>query len=197
VTTAACPGFKVAGKLPPETEKPVPEIESELIVTATVPLEVIVTDFVTAVPTDTLPNDNDVADRLNAGVAAFSCNAKLCDELLPFAVRVAVCAVLTEATFAVKPTVDAPAGTNTLAGTVTELLLLARETLRPPVGAGPDKLTEHPFAREPVIELLLQDNALTVEVVVVPVPLKLTLAVGALLEMVSCPVDALAVVGSN
>ena len=185
----------MAGKPPPQTEKPVPEIESELIVTAIVPLEVIVTDFVTAVPTATLPNDSDVADRVNAGVAAFSCKAKFCDEPFSFAVTVAVCAVLTEATVAVKAAVDAPAGTDTLAGTVTELLLLASDTPRPPVGAGPDKLTVHPSAREPVIELLVQDNALTVGVVVVPVPLKLTVAGVALFEMVSCPVDALAVVG--
>ena len=65
----------MAGKVPPETEKPVPEIESELIVTAAVPLEVAVTDFVTAVPTATFPNDTEVALRLNAGTAAFSCIA--------------------------------------------------------------------------------------------------------------------------
>ena len=65
----------MAGKVPPETEKPVPEIESELTVTATVPLEVAVTDFVTAVPTVTLPNDREVALRLKAGTAAFNCIA--------------------------------------------------------------------------------------------------------------------------
>ena len=105
--------------------------------------------------------------------------------------------MLTEATFAVNVAVEALAPTDTLAGTVTELLLLASEMLKPPVGAGPDKLTEHVSAREPVIELLLQDNALTVGVIDVPVPLRLTVAVGALLAMVSWPVDAAAVVGSN
>jgi hypothetical protein len=65
----------VAGKVAPETEKPVPETESELMVTAIVPLEVAVTDFVTAVPTATLPNDREVALRLNVGTAAFSCTA--------------------------------------------------------------------------------------------------------------------------
>jgi hypothetical protein len=65
----------VAGKLPPETENPAPEIESELMVTAAVPLEVTVTDLATAVPTDTLPNVSDVAFRVSAGVAAFSCSA--------------------------------------------------------------------------------------------------------------------------
>lgn len=63
------------GNPPPETENPVPEIESELMVTATVPLEVTVTDLVTAVPTETLPNESEVALRLSAGVAAFNCRA--------------------------------------------------------------------------------------------------------------------------
>jgi hypothetical protein len=62
----------VAGRFPPETENPVPVVESELIVTAAVPLEVTVTDFVTAVPTATLPKSSEVAFRVSAGVAAFS-----------------------------------------------------------------------------------------------------------------------------
>lgn len=45
-----------AGKLPPDTEKPAPLVESDLIVTGTLPVEVTVTDFVTAVPTATSPN---------------------------------------------------------------------------------------------------------------------------------------------
>jgi hypothetical protein len=68
VNTAAWPGFKVAGKLPPETENPVPLIASALMVTAAVPLEVTVTDLVTAVPTATLPNDNEAALRLKDAV---------------------------------------------------------------------------------------------------------------------------------
>ena len=47
------------------------------------------------------------------------------------------------------------------------------------------------------MDVLLQDNALTVGVTVVPVPLKLIVAVGALLAMVNCPVSELAVVGLN
>ena len=62
----------MTGKLPPVTENSVPEIESELIVTGAVPLDVSVTDFVTAVPTETLPNDSVVALAVRAGVAAFS-----------------------------------------------------------------------------------------------------------------------------
>lgn len=47
-------------------------IESELIVTAAVPLEVTVTDFETDVPTVTLPNASEVVLSVNAGTAAFS-----------------------------------------------------------------------------------------------------------------------------
>jgi hypothetical protein len=187
----------VTGKLPPETEKPVPEIESELIVTATVPLDVTVTDFVTAVPTDTLPNDSDVAFRVRAGVAALSCRETACEVLPVVAVSVTDCALVTEAAFAVNVAVAAPAGTDTLAGTVTTLLLLARETLTPPVGADPDKLTVHESASDPVIVLLLQPTALTFGNTDEPVALRLTIAAGALLEMVNCPLAVFAVVGSN
>jgi hypothetical protein len=62
----------VSGKFPPETVNPAPVIESELMVAATVPLEVTVTDFDTDVPTDTFPKDSEVVLKLNAGVAAFS-----------------------------------------------------------------------------------------------------------------------------
>ena len=58
----------MTGKLPPETVNPVPEIESALMDTAEVPLEVRVTDFVTAVPTETLPNAREVELRLIEGV---------------------------------------------------------------------------------------------------------------------------------
>lgn len=51
-----------------------------------VPLEVTVTDLETAVPTETFPKASDVALKLMAGVAAFSCRATLFEP----AVRVAV-----------------------------------------------------------------------------------------------------------
>jgi hypothetical protein len=111
------------------------------------------------------------------------------------AVNVMVCALVTEATFAVNVPVVAPAGTDRLAGTVTALPLLASDTLMPPVGAALDKLTVHASASDPVIELLLQFTALTVGVTAVPVALRLTAGVEALLEIVNCPVAELAVVG--
>jgi hypothetical protein len=48
---------------------------------------------------------------------------------------------------------------------------------------------------EPVIDVLPHEIPLTVGAVDVPVPLRLTLAVDALLEMLSWPVTELAVVG--
>ena len=132
-STVACPGFSVVGRFPPETENPVPEIESELMVTAAVPLEVTVTDLETAVPTETLPNARDVELRLSVGTAAFSCRAKLCEELFELAVTVAVCAAVTAATLALKDALEAPPATVTLAGTDTAPALLARLTLCPPL----------------------------------------------------------------
>ena len=80
----------MAGKLPPVTENPVPEIASALMVTAAVPLEVSVTDFVTAVPTATFPNANEVALAVRDAVVALSFTAKLFDEPFAFADKVAV-----------------------------------------------------------------------------------------------------------
>lgn len=150
----------MAGKLPPETENPVPVIESDFIATATVPLAVTVTDFVTAVPTKTFPNGSEVALRLNAGTAAFSCKAKVRDVELELAANVAACDVLTEATLAVNDAADAPEATITLAGTVTALSLLDRVTLNPLDGAAELSDTVHAVEPAPVNELLPHENAL-------------------------------------
>ena len=130
--TSACPGFSVAGRLPPDTENPAPEIESELIVTATLPLEVNVTDLVTAVPTDTLPNASDVVLRLIAGTAAFRVSATLLDEAFAVAVSVAVCAVVTDDICAGNEAEEEPAVIVMLVGIDTALVLLASATLVPP-----------------------------------------------------------------
>ena len=58
--------------------------------TATVPLEVTVMDFETAVPTETFPNASEVTFSVNAGVAAFNCSATLFEDEFELAVRVAV-----------------------------------------------------------------------------------------------------------
>lgn len=156
----------MVGKLPPETVNPVPEIESELMVTAAVPLDVTVTDLETAVPTETLPKASEVALRERDGVAAFNCRAALCEEEFEVAVSVADWAVVTEATVAVKAAVEAPAATVTLAGTVTALSLLASVTTWPPVGAAPDRLTEQESDSAPVIDVLPHETALSIGEVV-------------------------------
>ena len=109
--------------------KPAPDIESELMVTAAVPFDVSVTDFVTAVLTDTFPKAKDVVLRLREAVAAFKPIAKLFEEAFAAAVTLAVCAVPTADIFAVKDAVDAPDATVTLAGTVTAVVLLESVTL--------------------------------------------------------------------
>ena len=158
-------------------------IESELMVTAAVPLEVKVTDLVTAVPTETLPNDNDVALRLNAGTAAFSCIAKALDAPFALAAIVADCEVLTEATFAVNDAVEAPEATVMLVGTVTALLLLATVTPRPPDGAAELSETEQVVVLAPVKELPPHESALIEGAKSDADPLKLMVVV---LEDVPC-----------
>jgi hypothetical protein len=191
------PGFKVAGRLTADAEKPLPVMAIEFTVTAALPLEESVTVWVVELLTTTPPNEMLVALAVSAAVAALSCRARVLAVLAVVAVRVADWELLTEATLAVKAALVAAAGTVTAAGTDTALSLLARLTLTPPVGAEPDRLTVHASASEPVMEVLLQETALTVGATVVPVPLRLTEAAGALLAMVNCPVDALAAVGSN
>lgn len=187
----------MAGRLNDETEKPLPVTVTEFTVTGAVPVEVIVNVCVVALLTTMGPNEMLLAFRLRTGVAALSCNDADFDVLPEVAVKMTVCALVTAATFAENDALVAVAGTVIETGTPTAPLLLVIETLSPPVGAEPDRLTVQLSTSDPVIETLLQDSALTVGAIVVPVPLRLTVAEGALLEMVSWPVDALAVVGSN
>lgn len=151
----------MTGKLPPETVKPVPEIESALIETAVLPLEVSVTDFVTAVPTDTLPNASEVVLRLSDGVPMAELEPlSLIEVALDVdpcvAVRVTVCEAVTAATAAEKDALVAPEGTDTEAGTATALLLLARLTARPVLGAAPLRVTEQLSVPAPIMDVLEQ-----------------------------------------
>jgi hypothetical protein len=194
---AVCPGFNVTGVASPVAPNREPATEIEEIVTGPVPEEVSVTACVAVLFTTTPPNETVVALRVSAGAAAFSCNEATFAVLPDVAVTVTVCALVTEDAFAVKAVLVAVAGTVTELGTVTALLLLVMDTLTPPVGAEPDKLTVHESASDPVMVVLLQDTALTDGTTVLPVPLRLTVALGALLEKVSCPVEELALNGSN
>lgn len=148
--------------------------------------------------TTTAPNATLLALMVSAGVAAFNCRATLFEELPEVALNVADCAVVTDATAAVNDALLAVAGTVTEPGTATALLLLAIATVTPPLGAVPDRETEHESLIAPVIEVLPQETALTVGADDVPVPLRLTDGLDdALLEIVSCPVVEAALAGSN
>jgi len=190
-------GFRVSGKVAPDTVKPAPVRLTELIVNAAVPLEARVTDCAEGVFRFTLPKERLPAFRVSAGRAAFNCKAKLADWLPAATVSVANCADVTAETVAVKPALVALAGIVTVAGKLTAGLLLDRAKVIPPLGAAPFSETVQESDPAPVIAELVHEIALRVAR---PVPLRLIVAVPpeeALLEMVSVPVAAPADVGSN
>ena len=157
--------------------KPVPLRVPELMVTGAVPVDVSVTGSVEAVFKVTLPNAKLAGLTVNVAAAAFNCRAKVLETPPALAVRVTACAVVTEDTVAVNPTLVALAGTTTVAGTVTAALLLVRPTLKPPLPAAALSVTVHASLPAPVIDALLQDNALNAAGTAVPVPVRLTTAV--------------------
>jgi hypothetical protein len=73
----------------------------------------------------------------------------------------AVCAVLTAAAEAAKPTLVAFAGTVTDDGTVRLALPLASATVKPPEEAAELSVTEQESVPAPVIEVWAQERALT------------------------------------
>jgi hypothetical protein len=137
------------------------------------------------------------AFTLRAAVAAFNCSATDLEVLPLVAVKDVVVAVVTAATLAVKVAEVAVVGTVRELGTVTEPLLLVRATLKPPEGADPESVTVHESASAPVMDVLPHVIALTVGATVEPVPLKVTVAAGALLEMASWLETEPAVCGLN
>ena len=177
--------------------KPVPATVAALTVTAAVPVEDRVSVCVVAVFAFTLPKDKLDELTLSVGTAAPSVQGEGLATLLALAVRVAVCAVLTDETVAVKLAVVEPAATVTEAGTVTDELLLARLTVNPPVAAAAFSVTVQLSVPAPVIEPLVQLSPLSTGT---PVPLRVTTAEvppEELLVRVSWPEMAPAVVGSN
>jgi hypothetical protein len=106
-----------------------------------------------------LEGEADVA-TLNVGVDAFNCRAKVWETPPPTAVSVIGWAVETEETVVMNPTLVALAGTNTVAGTVAAAPLLDRLTVIPPDGAAAFSVTVQASVPEPVIEALVQENAL-------------------------------------
>ncbi len=142
----------------PETVKPVPVTVAEFTVTDAVPEEVKVSEWVDGVLMFTSPKAMVVALTVSVGVPVPSCKAKLSAALPALAVRVAVCAVPTDETVAVKFAVVEPAATVTEAGTVTDELLLARLTVKPPLGAAALSATVQESVPAPVIDPLAQLN---------------------------------------
>jgi len=151
--------------------KPVPVNAAELMVTGAVPLELSVTGNVVGVFSVTLPNARLAGLMVNVGAAAFNCRAKVFDTPPVLAVRVTDCAVVTEVTVAVNPALVAFAGTTTVAGTVTAVLLLLNPTLTPPLPAAELSVTVQLSLPAPVRDALVQDNEPNVPDTAVPVPL--------------------------
>jgi len=83
-------GFKVIGKVIPETVKPVPATVAALTVTATVPVEDRVSVCVAGVFTLTLPNTILPVLTPSVGIPAPNCNAKVFATLPALAVSVTV-----------------------------------------------------------------------------------------------------------
>ena len=162
----------MTGKVAADIVKPVPLSVAELMVTGAVPVEVNVTGSVDAVFTVTLPNAKLAGLMVNVGTAAFSCSAKVLETPPALAVRVTDCAVVTDDTVAVNPALVALAGTTTVAGTVTEALLLVRPTLTPPLPAAELSVTVHVSLPAPVMDALLQESPLNTPGTAVPVPVR-------------------------
>jgi hypothetical protein len=107
---------------------------------------------------------------------------------------------VTDVTVAVKLVLVAFAGTTTVAGTVTAVLLLPSPTLTPPLPAAELSVAVHVSLPAPVSDALLQETPLNAPDTAVPVPLSPMIAVPLveeLLWMVSWPVTPPVAVGSN
>jgi hypothetical protein len=150
------PGLSVTGSVDAEIKKPAPVTVAELTVTAAVPVDDKIKVCVVGVLTETLPNGTLVALMLSVGTAAFNWSENPIEAPPALAVRVAVCAVLTDDTVAVNPVLVEVAGTVTEEGSVTALLLLERLTTAPPLGADPVNVTVHASVPAPVMDELVQ-----------------------------------------
>ena len=190
------------GNVAPEAANPVPDRLTAFTVTAAVPVDVMVSVCAADSLTSTCPKSTSLALTVKTEATAFNRSEKLSALLPTFAVRIAVCDAVTAETVAVKLALVAPAGTATVAGTTTALLLLLKSTVRPPVPAAVPRFTEHDSDVEPVAELLAQLSELNVAPVTAdaPVPDRPTvseLPEEALLVIVNCPLAAPAALGLN
>jgi hypothetical protein len=190
-------GFRVCGKVAPDTVKPAPDIATEFTVSAVLPVEESLMVCVVAVLTLTLPKERLLALRPSVGTVAPSVMLKVW--LAPPAVAISVsdCAVLTVVTVAENVPVDDPLATVTVDGTVTAELLLARLTANPPVVAAAFSVTVQESVPAPVYAEVVHARPLNTGT---PVPLRLMLLVVPVEELLvttSEPLEAPAVAGSN
>lgn len=178
VNAAFCPGGKVSGKFAPEIENPAPLTVAAFTVTASVPDDTSVSGCAAAEFTATLPNDKFVVLTFSAATTASNCRKNDCDTPFTLAERVTASCAFTAVAVATKPALVAPAATVTEAGTLTDALLLARETVSPPLGAAALSVTVQRSVSAPVIVWLPQVSALKAGVAsMVPVPLRFTVTV--------------------
>lgn len=180
VSLAVWPGFKVSGNETPDTLKAAPVTVAALTVTGASPLDHKTRDCFAVALTATLPNAMLVALGLRIGNEAFNRRVK-CSETSPaLAVNVAHCTLATHDAVAVNVALVASAGTVTVVGTDTAALLLARLTLRPPLGAAPVSVTMQASVADPVMDQLVQNSpsSFGVGLRAVPVPVRLIAARG-------------------
>ncbi len=141
------------------SRKALPVRDTELTVTAIVPVDVTVRVCSPSLLRITFPNENASSRSLSGpplphSVAATPIASFPRRRLQGCRLRV----VLTAVTFAVNVALVAVAGTMTDAGTLTALVLLPRDTLTPPVGAEPDRVTLQDSVADPVNELLAHER---------------------------------------
>jgi hypothetical protein len=168
------PGIKVTGRVGAETEKPVPVMVAELMVTAAAPVEVTVTVCVVDVPTDTLPKARLAELTVNAGSAISTSTLVLAETPPSLAVRTTVWGLVTVEAVATKPAPVAPAAMLTDAGTETAELLLERFTVIPPLGAAVLRVTAQESVPDSGIVPMLHVRELIAGASINPIPLRPT-----------------------
>lgn len=190
-------GFKVSGKLAPETVNPVPATLAALTVTAAVPVEVRVSVWLAAVFTFTLPNDRLEELTLSEIDAASNCTPADAEMPVAFADTVTACATFTAETVAEKLPLVAPAANVIEAGTTKAGLLLLRLTFNPPLGTAALVDTVQLSVVAPVIVVLVQLNRVSLGTPLPCNPILFKDASDELLVMSSSPVTEPVAEGSN
>jgi hypothetical protein len=153
------PAFKVKGNLDPTIENPAPISVALPTVTGAVPVDVKVTDLAVKVLILTSPKATPIGLMLKLETFEFSWIEKLFETIPALAVMIAVLALLTDKTAAVKPAVECPADTVTVDGTVTSASLLTRLMLTLLLVAAA-KYTEQRSLAAPVKELIPHETLL-------------------------------------